>query len=107
MTGVITQLVGSVADLTPGEGKTYVVDGKQIAVFLLTDGTLRAVDAVCPHRGGPLADGQVDTLTLICPLHQYAFSLTDGTCSAPHIDAINTYQAEITGEETISITLAQ
>ncbi|HEY5853328.1 MAG TPA: Rieske (2Fe-2S) protein [Aldersonia sp.] len=74
-------VVGRVDDLTPGEGRTYVVDGRQVAVFLLADGTVRAADAVCPHRGGPLADGQIDGRVVVCPLHQYAFSLTDGTCT--------------------------
>ena len=72
-------VVGRVEDLTAGEGRTYVVDGRQVAVFLLADGTIRATDAVCPHRGGPLADGQIDGRVVVCPLHQYAFSLTDGT----------------------------
>ena len=74
-------VVGRVEDLTAGEGRTYVVDGRQVAVFLLADGTIRATDAVCPHRGGPLADGQIDGRVVVCPLHQYAFSLTDGTCT--------------------------
>ena len=30
--------VGAGEDLTPGEGRAYVVDGKQVAVFLLSDG---------------------------------------------------------------------
>ena len=41
---------------------------------------LRAVDAVCPHSDGPLADGQFDAKKVICPLHNYFFSLADGTC---------------------------
>jgi nitrite reductase/ring-hydroxylating ferredoxin subunit len=35
---------------------------------------------VCPHSGGPLADGLVDAKKVICPLHNYAFSLADGAC---------------------------
>ena len=33
-----------------------------------------------PHSGGPLADGQFDAKKVICPLHNYFFSLADGTC---------------------------
>ena len=84
--------VGSVAELTPGEGRTYVVDGRQVAVFLLGDGTVRATDATCPHKGGPLADGQTDGKVVVCPLHLYAFSLTDGTC-ADGIDSVRVYEA--------------
>ncbi|WP_068278329.1 Rieske (2Fe-2S) protein [Aldersonia kunmingensis] len=90
--------VGALADLTPGEGRTYVVDGRQVAVFLLTDGTLRATDAICPHKGGPLTDGQIDGTVVICPLHQYAFSLDTGTC-ADGIGTVRVYEARIAGEE--------
>ena len=95
--------VGLVADLTPGEGRTYVVEGRQIAVFRLSDGTIRATDAVCPHRGGPLADGQVDRDVVVCPLHQYAFSLADGTC-ADGIGTIRVYPAR-THDDVIAIQL--
>ena len=35
-----------------GEGRAYEVDGDQIAVFRLRDGSLRALSAVCPTRAG-------------------------------------------------------
>ncbi|QCB51138.1 Rieske (2Fe-2S) protein [Rhodococcus sp. PAMC28707] len=86
--------VGPVEDLTPGEGRAYVVDGRQVAVFLLQDGSVRAMDAVCPHKGGPLADGQIDGSIVMCPMHQYAFSLDDGTCPSG-ITSVRTYPAVI------------
>lgn len=86
--------VGPVEDLTPGEGRAYVVDGRQVAVFLLQDGSVRAMDAMCPHKGGPLADGQIDGSVVMCPMHQYAFSLDDGTCPSG-IDSVRTYPAVI------------
>ena len=95
--------VGAVEDLTPGEGRAYVVDGKQVAVFLLADGSVRAMDAVCPHKGGPLADGQIDGSVVVCPLHQYAFSLDDGSCPSG-IDAVRTYTAAVVdGKVTVEL----
>ncbi len=95
--------VGALEDLTPGEGRAYVVDGKQVAVFLLSDGSVRAMDAVCPHRGGPLADGQIDGSVVVCPLHQYAFSLDDGTCPSG-IDSVRTYPtAVVNGKVTVEL----
>jgi nitrite reductase/ring-hydroxylating ferredoxin subunit len=95
--------VGLREDLTPGEGRAYVVDGRQIAVFLLGDGTVRAMDAVCPHRGGPLADGQIDESVVMCPLHQYTFSLDDGTCPSG-IDSVRTYPAAVVdGKITVEV----
>lgn len=95
--------LGPAGDLTPGEGRAYVVDGTQVAVFLLGDGTVRALDAVCPHRGGPLADGQIDGSVVMCPLHQYAFSLDDGSCPSG-IDGVRTYPAAIV-DGTVTVEL--
>ena len=51
--------IGSIHDIPLGEGRTYAVDGDMVAVFRLRDGSVRALSAVCPHKGGPLADGQI------------------------------------------------
>ncbi len=93
--------VGSVTDLTPGEGRTYVVDGHQIAVFLLSDGTVRAMDAVCPHKAGPLADGQIDGAVVTCPLHQYAFRFDSGACTTETVAPVRVYPAQVSGGTVI------
>jgi nitrite reductase (NADH) small subunit len=73
-------LLGPVYEIPLGEGRTYSVDGEMVAVFRLRDGSLRALSAVCPHRGGPLADAQIDLRQLVCPLHQNTWDLSTG-CS--------------------------
>ncbi|WP_346623421.1 Rieske (2Fe-2S) protein [Blastococcus montanus] len=75
-------VVGSVAEVPPGEGRTFVVGGEQVAVFRLRDGSLHATQAACPHAGGPLADGQTDVDVLVCPLHQYAYRWADGASTS-------------------------
>ncbi|WP_439032074.1 Rieske (2Fe-2S) protein [Gordonia terrae] len=87
-------VIGLVDDLHIGESRAYAVHGRQIAVFRLTDGTLRATDAVCPHRGGPLADGQFDLTKVVCPLHQYAFGFADGGCTSADVGGIGVYRVE-------------
>ncbi|MCA1703146.1 MAG: Rieske (2Fe-2S) protein [Actinobacteria bacterium] len=72
--------LGPVAAIPIGEGRAFTASGQQIAVFRLRNGALRAMDAVCPHAGGPLADGQTDHAKVVCPLHGYAFSVVDGSC---------------------------
>ena len=66
-------VLGPVDQIPVGEGRAYGVAGEQIAVFRLRDGSFRAVSAVCPHKGGPIADGTID-----CPCHGSKFNL-DGT----------------------------
>ena len=80
-------VVGLVSEIPPGEGRTFVAGGTQVAVFRLRDGSLHATQAACPHAGGPLADGLTDVDVLVCPLHQYAYRWADGasTNGAAHI----------------------
>ena len=50
--------VAQVADIPAGKAKQVSVNGKTLAVFN-SDGTFYAIDNECPHRGGPLAEGEI------------------------------------------------
>lgn len=73
-------VLGPVEQIPVGEGRAFDHHGAQVAVFRLRNGSVHAVSAVCPHRGGPLADGQIDNAVVLCPLHLNAFELSTG-CS--------------------------
>lgn len=80
--------IGLPDDVPLLEGRTVTVAGRRIAVFRLPDGWA-AVDAACPHKGGPLADGIVADACVTCPLHARRFDLRTG--------------AQIGGEDTIAV----
>jgi len=71
--------IGRVDEIPVGQARTFAVNGEQIAVFRLRDGSLRAIDAVCPHKGGPLADGLADDRVVVCPLHGHTFDMCTGS----------------------------
>ncbi len=101
-TGTTLHVLGPVDQIPLGEGRAFGVDGEQVAVFRLRDGSLRALSAVCPHRGGPIADGTVDQHVVMCPLHQHASDLETG-CSATGAGPLRTYQ--VTADEERNIVL--
>jgi nitrite reductase (NADH) small subunit len=70
--------VGVISAIPPGEGRNVQSPAGKIAVFHTRGGSVFAVQAECPHRGGPLADGLVGGTTLICPLHAWKFDLSTG-----------------------------
>lgn len=79
MTQTMSELeLGPISSIPPGEGRAVEALGRKIAVFHSRSGGLFAVQAECPHRGGPLADGLVGGTTLICPLHSWKFDLSNG-----------------------------
>jgi nitrite reductase (NADH) small subunit len=95
-------VLGPVDQIPLGEGRAFGVAGDQVAVFRLRDGSLRALSAVCSHRGGPLADGTIDQQVVMCPLHQHAFDLVTG-CSTTGADPLRSYQ--VTTDEERNIVL--
>jgi nitrite reductase (NADH) small subunit len=89
--------VGSIDDIPVGEGRAYAVDGTQVAVYRLRDGSLRALAAVCPHRGGPLADGLIDERVVVCPLHGRTYDLATGAELAAGGDGVRAYAVTTDG----------
>ena len=72
--------------LIPGRGvAALAADGRQIAVFLLSDGTLRALDNIDPFsRAAVVSRGLVGdhggVPCVMSPIGKQAFALDDGRC---------------------------
>ena len=89
--------VGKLDEIPVGEGRAFAVDGRQIAVYRLRDGSLRAIDAVCPQRGGPLADGLTDDIVVVCPLHNLTYDMCTGAEVSGSGSAVRTYPVQASG----------
>ena len=67
------------ADLpAEGQAKEFSV-GDIVLCVALINGKPLAINNVCPHRGGPLAEGTVEGGKVVCPWHQWEFDLATGT----------------------------
>lgn len=71
--------VGRVGELADGQAKVVQVDGQPIALFYV-GGRYYALEATCPHEGGPLADGVIEGMRVVCPWHGHDFHLKTGAC---------------------------
>ncbi|MGA3228868.1 MAG: Rieske (2Fe-2S) protein [Candidatus Binatus sp.] len=70
--------VATVTELPEGSGKLVEAGGKKIALFN-AGGKFYAIDNTCKHRGGPLAEGELDGTTITCPWHGWEYDITTGT----------------------------
>jgi nitrite reductase [NAD(P)H] small subunit len=70
--------LGPLTSVPPGEGRTFDIGTRKIAVFHTREGGVFAAQAECPHKQGPLADGLLGSNTLVCPLHSWKFDLNTG-----------------------------
>ena len=82
----------------PDPGKTLVeVDGEMVAVFHV-GGTFYAIDDVCTHDGGPLADGELRDHKIACPRHGAKFDIRTGAAlSMPAIRPTRAHDVRVEG----------
>ena len=69
--------VAEIAQLPPGTGTSVDAGGRTLALFNV-GGTLYALDNTCPHRGGPLGEGDLDGAIVTCPWHGWRYDVTTG-----------------------------
>ena len=69
--------VASVGEVPPGEGRVVEAEGRGLALFNV-DGRYFVLDNSCPHRGGPLGEGDLEGPTVTCPWHAWRWDVTTG-----------------------------
>lgn len=69
--------VASSEDLAEGSAIEAVAGGKILAVFR-ADSELYALDGMCAHQGGPIAEGAVEAGCVTCPWHGWQYELNTG-----------------------------
>ena len=92
------QRVADVAEI-PDPGKTLVeVDGEMVALFHV-EGSFYALDDVCTHDGGPLADGELRDHKISCPRHGAKFDIRTGAAlTMPAIRATRAHDVKVEGD---------
>lgn len=90
--------VAKVADIPADTGKFVEVGGKEIALFRVGD-KVYATTNVCPHQGGPLAEGTMDGTAIVCPWHSWVFDVTTGVSPVMPQVRIETYPVKVEGDD--------
>ncbi len=83
-------------DEIPDPGKTLVeVDGEMVALFHVGD-AFYAIDDVCTHDGGPLADGELRDHKIACPRHGAKFDIRTGAAlSMPAVRPTRAHEVKV------------
>lgn len=69
--------VARVGDLPPNSLRPVEVEGRRL-VLVNQAGGYYAVQAVCPHQGGPLDEGALWKGSLECPWHRFRYDPATG-----------------------------
>src|SRR5262245_55444483 len=69
--------VASIHECPTGSAGEFFVVERIIALFN-GEGTIYALDGICPHQGGPLGKGKLTGCIITCPWHGFQFDVTTG-----------------------------
>ena len=92
--------VASLAEIGDREAVAIDLGERQIALFPLEGGEVRATDNVCTHAYALLTDGWVEDGVVECPLHGGRFDIRSGCgLGAPITQDLKTYPVRVTEGE--------
>jgi nitrite reductase/ring-hydroxylating ferredoxin subunit len=80
-------------------GRAVVRVGEELVALVRVDGRLHAVQQACPHRGGPMSEGDQDGCLLYCPLHAWAFDVRTGASPTNPDARVRIYAVRVIGDE--------
>src|SRR5260370_20486626 len=87
------------AELPAGGKKLVEIDGRAIAVFNI-DGAFHAIDDVCTHDGGTLAEGELIGCEIECPRHGARFDVrTRRPLCMPAIEPGAVHSIQLRGDD--------
>lgn len=99
MTNQTFRTVAKVGEIAEGTCKVVYLDDVPVAVFHVA-GHYHAIEDLCTHDGGPLADGFLEGCTIECPRHGAKFDIRTGAVLAPPaMTPVPTYDVRIEGDE--------
>jgi 3-phenylpropionate/trans-cinnamate dioxygenase ferredoxin subunit len=90
-----------VSDLPEG-GKLVVEAGDRLIAVFRVGGRYYAIDDLCTHDGGPLAEGPLDGFVIICPRHGARFDIRTGkVLSMPATMDVPSHEVKVEGDNVL------
>jgi len=92
--------VATLAELPPGTAKTVEVRGTPVALYNV-DGVVSATSNTCPHRGGPLGEGDLEAGVITCPWHGFQYEVATGRCLTNAALSVACHKARVDGQDIL------
>ena len=91
--------VAKVGEIPEGGVKITRVEDELLAIFHV-EGHYYAINDVCTHDGGPLAEGPLDGHVIECPRHGARFDIRTGAVLCmPATAPVPTHETRVVGDE--------
>ena len=91
--------VAKTSEIPQGEKKLVEVDFVPVAIFNVS-GEYYAIEDVCTHDGGPLAEGKLEGEEIMCLRHGARFNVKTGQALCmPAFESVECYEVKIENDE--------
>lgn len=95
------QKAATTDEVPPGGKKLVEIDGRAVALFNV-EGRFYAIDDVCTHDGGPLAEGRLEGDEIECPRHGARFNVKTGAAlTMPAFEPVATHEVKVDGSDIL------
>ncbi|HWL94489.1 MAG TPA: Rieske 2Fe-2S domain-containing protein [Phycisphaerae bacterium] len=86
------------SECPPHSRRFVALERHELAVFHLGDpDRFVVIDNACPHAGGNLSAGEVIGSAVVCPWHEWVFSLDTGACTESEQVCVRKYECRVEG----------
>ncbi|MEO8383555.1 MAG: Rieske 2Fe-2S domain-containing protein [Acidobacteriota bacterium] len=92
--------IANTGELAVGRATACAVTGRTIALYHTASGFF-ATDNTCPHRGGPLAQGDLMGNEITCPWHLWSFDVVTGLCAGNPEISVATHEVRVDGQRIL------
>jgi nitrite reductase (NADH) small subunit len=92
--------VARTTDVPLGRAKAVSVAGRVIALYHTASGFF-ATSNTCPHRGGPLAEGDLMGNEIVCPWHLWGFDVASGACTGDASIGVQSYEVRVEDDRVL------
>ncbi len=91
--------VARASEIAEGGSRLVRVDDTPVAVFHLAEGWY-AIEDVCTHDGGPVAEGPLRGCIIECPRHGATFDVRTGVAlTFPGVSPVPTFPVRVVGDD--------
>lgn len=92
--------IARMGELPAGRTKSVVVGDRKIALFHTASGFFASENS-CPHRGGPLGEGDLIGDEIVCPWHLWGFDIRSGVCTGNAQIRLTTHEVKTEGDRIL------
>jgi nitrite reductase/ring-hydroxylating ferredoxin subunit len=92
--------IARASELPVGRAKSIRIANRTIALYHTPKGFF-ASDGTCPHRGGPLGEGDIIGDEIVCPWHLWGFNVHTGVCEGNRDISIVTHEVRVEDDRVL------